>query len=343
MIEKIQFGFARNFALLELGLKHTILNFKKAQKLKKLRKRKGDTALSFTDFKFLEESKEDMSKSFRLLVTFPFSPEFFFYSYIVFPMMSVDNPWAWKAMPSSFDHPGDKLRRESALTKRRIRAVLTSLQTLQNDVMDDIAPAIRSKKSEHIRIIDCALKQSNLEEAVNNLAPWMTSKKIKQRRNLPQVASLENIPGNIVKECCKAIGVDGVPNIPLINRLNRGEINRYVERVKISDDFLLMKGVGALSDAEIEMVCFERCIPTSNRSRKSMHKDVEQWLKIVTTKMKKSDLVAMAPLPTRGQRGVGGSLVTNYQNKRLALMALNVAKDMKTADHTSIYRTLVCK
>jgi hypothetical protein len=148
MFDRINVGLMHNIALVRRGAVDLVSNFKKAEKLKKLRKNKGDEALSFSDFRFLEKAKEDWSKSFKLMITIPFSPEFFFYSYIVFPMMSTDNPWAWKAMPSSFDDPADKVRRHNALRKRRVQAVVVAIQTLQNDLQDDLPKEkVREEKS----------------------------------------------------------------------------------------------------------------------------------------------------------------------------------------------------
>ena len=36
------------------------------------------------------------------------------------------------------------------------------------------------------------------------------------------------VPGAVIKECCRSVGVDGVPNIPIIRRLNIGEIKGYL-------------------------------------------------------------------------------------------------------------------
>ena len=89
------------------GVKSIPKNFLEAERLKKLRKAGGNEAITFTEYGFIEKASEDLSKIFRMVVTIPFSPEFFFYSYIVFPAMASSNPFAWSSMSSGeslFNH-----------------------------------------------------------------------------------------------------------------------------------------------------------------------------------------------------------------------------------------------
>ena len=41
----------------------------------------------------------------------------------------------------------------------------------------------------------------------------------------------QNVPGSIVKGCCRSVGIEGLPNIPVINKMNIGEIAKYVDKV----------------------------------------------------------------------------------------------------------------
>ena len=41
----------------------------------------------------------------------------------------------------------------------------------------------------------------------------------------------QDVPGSIIKGCCRSIGVEGLPNIPLINKLNIGEVSKYMDKV----------------------------------------------------------------------------------------------------------------
>ena len=82
------------------GVKSIPKNFLEAERLQKLRKSKGVSSLSFSEYGFIVKANEDLSKIFRMVITIPFSPEFFFYSYIVFPAMAPTNPFAWSSMSS---------------------------------------------------------------------------------------------------------------------------------------------------------------------------------------------------------------------------------------------------
>ena len=82
------------------GVKSIPKNFLEAERLKKLRKLKGVSALSFSEYGFIVKANDDLAKIFRMVITIPFSPEFFFYSYIVFPAMAPTNPFAWSSMSS---------------------------------------------------------------------------------------------------------------------------------------------------------------------------------------------------------------------------------------------------
>lgn len=333
MVEVIKEGVGQNINLFKRGLTGVWANYKRSNKIKKMRKQKGEQALSFTDYKFLEQAGEDTSKFFRLAVTFPFSPEYFFYSYVVFPMMSSDNPYAWKSMPSTFDDPEYKTRRTNGLIKRRIQAFVFSMVKLQDDVADDVSTQLRKKRIESINLIETALKQKTLDASLTVLQPWLiVSKKAakKQKNKKQDYLTLDNVPGAILKEWCKAIGVDGVPNLPLINRLNRGEMNRYIDKVKLSDEFLVRKGgVDTLSDSEVHVACFERCISVSHNSAerrsKDLRNDLDQWL---------DNIDPAQPASVRRVR-------INSHNKRFAMMALNIAKDLKVSHHADIYRTLL--
>jgi hypothetical protein len=121
VVDEFTNAMSQKLSFLTNGVTGFIKNYQRAQRLKELKKKKGDHALSFDEFKFLESSNEDLSKCFRLGITLPLSPEFFFYSYIVLPMMNSNNPWAWIALPSSFDQPEMKKKREEVVVKKRIQ------------------------------------------------------------------------------------------------------------------------------------------------------------------------------------------------------------------------------
>ena len=82
------------------GVKTIPKNMIEAERLKKIKKKGGQEALTFKEYHFLEKAQEDFYKLFKVVAMIPFSPEFFFYSYIVFPAMATSNPFAWSTLPS---------------------------------------------------------------------------------------------------------------------------------------------------------------------------------------------------------------------------------------------------
>ena len=58
-------------------------------------------------------------------------------------MMSNNNPWAWRTLPSSFDDETYADMRFKAVSKRRIQAVINSLLTIKKDTIDDIPQSVR--------------------------------------------------------------------------------------------------------------------------------------------------------------------------------------------------------
>jgi hypothetical protein len=213
------------------GAKSIPGDFMEAERLKKLKKVRGLKALSFSEFKFLDQTKQDFGKLIRLAITFPFSPEFFFYSYIVFPMMAPTNPWAWNSWPAGFDSdPVDMERRKSTLEKRRLQAAMSTIVALNGDSADELDEKKKAARSEQLSLIEQALKCSKLRDAVAAVQPFLFTKMSGKPNALELV--LEDVPGSIVKSCCKSIGVEGVPNVPVVRRLNIGEVSRYMEKVR---------------------------------------------------------------------------------------------------------------
>jgi hypothetical protein len=188
-----------------------------------------------------------------MALTFPLSPEFFFYSYIVFPMMAPNNPWAWNSWPTGFDSdPADIEARKVTLEKRRIQAVVSSLVTLKGEAVDEMDAARRDLKNKHLQTIETALKSKTLKDAIDACQSLLYTK-IVGKPNAVQLV-LENVPGAAVKAFCKSIGVEGVPNIPLIRRMNIGEVAKYVDKIRESDEFLLLSGVAKLEKDEVSVL-----------------------------------------------------------------------------------------
>jgi hypothetical protein len=148
----------------------------------------------------------------------------------------------------------DAQQREQAILKRRLQAVISSLTVLRADTVDDSEPNLRKSRLSQLQKIEKALQlSSNLEQAVKKLEDFVLCD-TKQAKNL----RANKLPPKVVKELCRCIGVDGVPNIPLLRRFHNGELNRYFQKLKKSDSFLSHKGVQSLSPSEIRTACIER-------------------------------------------------------------------------------------
>eukprot|EP01038_Epipyxis_sp_PR26KG_P014915 gene14915-20064_t len=319
------------------GFRGIITNYLKAEKLKSIRKIEGEEALTFGEFKFLEQSKEDIGKIFRLAITIPFSPEFFFYSYLVMPIMSFpSNPWAWSAMPSSFDNEETYQKRQKIINKRRIQALVRSLVTLKDDTLDNIAEKTRDIREGQLAVICKSLKRNkvSIAAAMDEVKDWIEyeSKSPKSFEKLSIRA--DTVPGAVIKDCCRAIGAEGVPNIPLIRRFNIAELSKYIEKIKNSDDFIRKIGTKSLSEEELQKACDERCISTHSKSKKALCSDIDQWLSIIYK-------------PSNQQVIKDGNsklyFAANPYNKRFALMTLYVAKELKSSDFGSMYNDLFSK
>ena len=320
-------GISKNIKRLFLGGKSLIPSLLEAQKLKKVRKEKGDKGLTFLQYKSIEKAKEDMSKFLRLAITVPLSPEFFFYSYIVFPMMSPNNPHAWASLPSTFDDKEDKVIREKAMGKKRLQALISSISALKNECLDDFSPTARSQRLKQIASIEDALKGKSFKESLAFLEPWLRSdKKSSKKLSL----NLSMVPGSVIKDCCRAVGIEGVPNIPLIRRMNVGELSKHIDTVRESDEFINNVGVESLREKELKIACHDRCISVdSRRNVKELREDLRKWVSI-----------ACEPVYINVAGSVSAPVV-NEQNRRLALMSLFVASDAKRSKFASTYRYIM--
>lgn len=194
-----------------------------------------------------------MGKWFRVVITIPLSTELFFYSYIIIPMATnnavrfhvqflrsysrlpgIRIQWAWRSLPSVFDSdPNDLKIRESSIVTRRHQAVVNALSSLKSETAEDMNKESRENKLKQLELIEKALKSKSMKDALEVLQPWLWSD-----RKASSKLFLPNIPGSIVKDWCRGIGVDGMPNWPLIQRLNRGELSQYFEKVWCLDILL---------------------------------------------------------------------------------------------------------
>jgi hypothetical protein len=241
-------NFKKNFQILLHGPQNTISDMKSSWNIHKKKEKGGLSALTYTDMRSLSRTKSDVLKCLRLFVSIPMAPELFMYTKVMFPLLSTHNPWAWKAFPSSFDSPENAAKREKALVKRQMQTTVYGLHELQGQSIDDTGSL---DKIESMRMklqrIERALTHSRLDSSLQELRPWLLSTSASQATRL----DLKSVPGSIVQQCCRALGEDVVPNVPLLRKINTMRLNGKLSSVRESDDFLLIKGIDALSSEEV--------------------------------------------------------------------------------------------
>jgi hypothetical protein len=124
-LDRVRKSFVRDTNRFFDGFKAIIPNIRRAQTLQRIKKEKGETALSFSEYQFLSTHREDRDKMLRILFALPMSPELSFYSYIVVPMMKPTNPFAWKSFPSFFQRKKEIEVRKAIVDKRRTQTVVS--------------------------------------------------------------------------------------------------------------------------------------------------------------------------------------------------------------------------
>lgn len=223
-------------------------NFREADRLKKIRKKYGDDYLTFSEYKLIERSRDDFNKLFRLGITLPISPQFFLYSYILFPMFTPSNPWAWRSFPSTYDFKEEKAIRTKIINKRRVRGVFNALTLLEQDYGENTSQELATKRATQLITIKQVLKTNKLEDSLNILQSWLQTE---QKKASKLSLRLDFIPGAVFSDCCKALGMDALPNLPLIRRFNVGELSGYCQRLGEEDSFLSAVGIQKLTDNEV--------------------------------------------------------------------------------------------
>ncbi len=300
----------------------------------------GMESLSYSDFKFMERTGDDFLKCIRITLLGCLSPELVAYSYVIIPAISSQNPWAWNTLPSSFDRAKDKDTRDKAMIQRRQIASLHAMDKLMERQYADVYN--NKEKVKHTSQISKIVKgltssDVSLESAMKELKPLFgktknTIQDIRRVNKGTMSLDIRQMPWPVVRDLCKSIGVDGVPNIFFLRRLNKGDLGRYFDNLRKSDRHIALIGVDALDDREIVDACFERGIGNNNKRKISdMRKDMNEWLSLVdqfsTQKMSTSK-----PKPSK--------VIYNEQNVRLALSALHTARNLRQSNFAHPMRAL---
>lgn len=191
-LKRVFHGFT---SIIPTGLK--VMEIRKAY-------REDPKNISYMDWRKIQIFSEDLTKIIRLAITIPFSPELFFYSYIVAPMLSSTNPSAWISLPSSFDNAIDKAKRDQICIQRRFYALGNIVQILRKEIIDDMSEETRQKKIEELQIVVDALAAPTPSKGLKILTPWLYVEK-RNKRSASDV-TFSRVNGAIVKDFCRCIG-----------------------------------------------------------------------------------------------------------------------------------------
>lgn len=258
-------SLSKSLKVLGKGVELTWTKYKDYNRIRKIKRKQGSSSISFTEFKLLQSAKEDLSKAFRMLVMLPLSPEFFIYSYLLGPIISTaKSPWAWAAYPSTFDDTDDKAIRDRVVSGRRTQAAVFGLYTLQSVMIDELDASRKAQREAEFKMVEKALKAKSPEEGMKVLQPWFAT--YRRKNEATDKLDLTKVPGGIVKQFLRGLGSDGVPNIPLVRRLNNAEVKKYIDTVRNGDEFLQQKGIKHLSNEEVCFYLFIIIIVFSNKT-----------------------------------------------------------------------------
>jgi hypothetical protein len=311
----------QNVEVFKRGFRDLIPSFQNAWRLREKRRKEGPLSISYEETKQIEVATTDamllMSKAFFFSV----AKNWFLYSNIVSPLLSANNPWVWvQLFPSTFDDPKFKAIRERAIQQRRSHALLGAVQQLQKEAMEDVPAKQRQERKQQLEVISKAMdKKSSLVDAYDILEPYLlapvNSRQLKSIR-------FNKIPSKVVKDFLHSTGTDGVPNLPVINRLNHGPFRKFFDGLVRSDEFLSRKGLSNLTPGDIKLACRERGIAVEHKPAASLRKELGDWM-------------------TLANRNVASpELAVNPFERRVALFALNVARDFPHNDFGHALRAL---
>ena len=275
-------------------------------------------------------------------------------------------------MPSGFDaDPADERKRTEVLQKRRVQAVIKAITTLKGETVEAGGDAKQlAARERQLAMIERALKSPTMRDALRECAPLLMSEN--DRRLAPLKLKLRDVPGAIVKDCLRCVGIEGLPNIPLINRFNKGEVAKHFDKVRDSDEFLasIVRGLAAriqslvssrssgLSPAPTHLILLLLLRPLSSSlvvqgvpALSAEELEVACRERCIRTRSRpekalRDDLttwldLAMEPVPLT--RKNSKAPVLNDQHRRFALMALHAAKGLQQSEFATIYKVVTAQ
>jgi len=211
-------------------------------------RKEGLTSITFEEFSYIDNTVSDASRALKRLTWAPLGKKWFYFSNLALPLVS-SNPLAtfWD-YPSTFLNAENQQARKEILSKKRMQAAMQALVALQEEqVLLDVRKNTLNDKNS--RLVEHALQQPSLAQALDVLEPLLVTKSSSAQKL--QV----RLPGSLAKQCLQALGVVTVPNLPVLRMVNNFRLRNRVGYIRKSDDFLVAKGLSALSAHEVNYLC----------------------------------------------------------------------------------------
>ena len=281
---------------------------------------KKRSAVTYTEYKHVERANGDFGRIFQMAIAYPLSPFYFAYAYFLSPLLT-KTPWAWKGWPSVFDTEEDMFKRWDIQNARAIDMFAKGVH-LVNSMSSPEIPSGQSLASVRDKIQEF-LGARDAWDALDIVDDWVYVDTKPSKKNNPPKAKVGKVPSIVVRDCVRALGSEGVPNIPFLNQLNRNELANMIKKIKDSDDFLDATDLKRMTKREVEEACRERLIPVVKRSDSELRRDLNTWLDVTCTP----------------QDSVVGKY-SNEQNRRLVMLGYFVSKDFKTNPKSELYRSI---
>ena len=209
------------------GFSQLIPNTLLADKIRKRTAKKEK--VTFSEFSFLSSATEDFWKIIRLVFTLGISQDFFIYGYLIGPLLS-SSPKAWEAWPSTFELTSEKCKKKQSILRKReygLFQIINSLDSLNNPENNE---EIYNSSIKNINMIRDSLKSKDPRSFLESLKKlYIIDRSYMKDASKP---FLKGCSGSILKSILASIGGgDGLPNLPLINRLNVNEISTILDKV----------------------------------------------------------------------------------------------------------------
>jgi hypothetical protein len=219
------------------------------RRLRLLRKHSGDRAISFSQYKFVENSNDDLWKIATMAGQRYFlGSRMSNYYHFLKPMLS-SNPWAWSGYPSSYNNVSfDHEVRDRVLVNRRRNYLLSTLVQTNRNFLDNNVAAIEDSILAAQSNSSCPTYWSvERNYNVSQVAEAVHVSKRNIRKSLSMLTALfetrshksQNlhintnvIPHHVLRDFSRCVSGEGLaPYIPIIRWGNFRNIANHIYKV----------------------------------------------------------------------------------------------------------------